>query len=280
MGTRSAGAGEKRQGQRSAGAIRVGIGGWSYEPWRKTFYPAEVAKKGELAYASRQLSAIEINSTFYRLQTPAVFAKWRDDTPEDFMFTIKAPRYLTNRKVLREAEPYLSRFFASGLSELGAKLGPILWQLAPFPPFDPDDLDAFLELLPKSLDGRPLRNALEVRHKSYMSTEYLDLVRKHSVASAFVDTDAFPSFADVTGEFVYARLKRTVSSEPTGYSTQALEAWATRATAWSEGHEPDDLPRVGKAAPTKKSRDVFMFFISGAKERAPAAAMKLISCLK
>lgn len=234
-------------------------------------------KKGELAYASRQVSAIEINSTFYRLQTPAVFAKWRDETPDDFMFSLKAPRYITNRRVLRDAKNFLPRFFESGLSELGSRLGPILWQLAPTTTFDADDLDAFLHLLPQELNGRRLRHALEVRHDSFMTPDYLALARKHGVATVFADTDEYPSFADVTGEFIYARLMRTISSEPTGYSKPALRAWAARAQAWSCGREPDDLPRVSPDAVESKPRDVFMFFISGAKERAPAAAVQLIA---
>ncbi|MGH8175992.1 MAG: DUF72 domain-containing protein [Steroidobacter sp.] len=260
-----------------ADRIRAGMGGWSYEPWRETFYPGDVTKKGELAYASRQVSAIEINSTFYRLQTPAVFAKWRDETPDDFVFAIKAPRYITNRRVLREAEGFLPRFLESGLSELGAKLGPILWQLAPTKSFEADDVDGFLRLLPKELDGRPLRHAFEVRHDSFMTPEYLAVAREHGVTTVFADTDKYPSFADVTGDFVYGRLMRTISSEQTGYSKQALSAWAERAKAWSEGGEPADLPRVGEPASKAKPRDVFLFFISGAKERAPAAATHLIA---
>jgi uncharacterized protein YecE (DUF72 family) len=262
-----------------AGRIRAGMGGWNYEPWRETFYPGDVTKKGELGYASRQVTAIEVNGTFYRLQTPAVFARWRDETPDDFVFTLKAPRFITNRRVLREADAFVPRFLASGVSELGAKLGPILWQLAPTTVFDPDDVAGFFGLLPKELNGQRLRHAFEVRHDSFMTPQYLALAREHGVATVFADTDEHPSFADITGDFVYARLKRTVSSEQTGYSKQALGAWAERAQAWAEGHEPADLPRVSKPAAKAGTRDVFMFFISGAKERAPAAAMHLLSQL-
>ena len=260
-----------------SGRIRAGMGGWNYEPWRETFYPGDVTKKGELAYASRQVTAIEVNGTFYRLQTPAVFAKWRDETPDDFMFTLKAPRFITNRRVLREAEAFVPRFLASGLSELGPKLGPILWQLAPTKAFEPDDVAGFLRLLPKELDGLRLRHAFEVRHDSFMTPDYLALAREHGVATVFADTDEHPSFADVTGDFVYARLMRTVSSEQTGYTKKALRAWAERAHAWRDGSEPADLPRVGKPGAKTAARDVYMFFISGAKERAPAAAMHLLS---
>ena len=212
-----------------SGRIRAGMGGWNYEPWRETFYPGDVTKKGELAYASRQVTAIEVNGTFYRLQTPAVFAKWRDETPDDFVFTLKAPRFITNRRVLREAEAFVPRFLASGLSELGPKLGPLLWQLAPTKAFEPDDVAGFLRLLPKELDGLRLRHAFEVRHDSFMTPDYLALAREHGVATVFADTDEHPSFADVTGDFVYARLRRTVSTEPTGYTKKALRAWAERA---------------------------------------------------
>jgi uncharacterized protein YecE (DUF72 family) len=262
-----------------SGRIRAGMGGWNYEPWRQTFYPGDVTKKGELAYASRQVTAIEVNGTFYRLQTPAVFAKWRDETPDDFVFTLKAPRFITNRRVLREAEAFVPRFLASGLSELGPKLGPILWQLAPTKAFEPDDVAGFLRLLPKELDGLRLRHAFEVRHDSFMTADYLALARAHGVATVFADTDEHPSFADVTGDFVYARLRRTVSSEQTGYTKEALRAWAERARTWADGSEPADLPRVAKPGAKTPARDVYMFFISGAKERAPAAAMHLLSLL-
>lgn len=259
------------------GRIRSGMGGWTYEPWRETFYPPDVPKKSELEYASRQVSAIEINGTFYRLQSPSVFAKWRHDTPDDFVFCVKASRYIVNRKVLAEAAEGISRFLGSGLSELKDKLGPILWQLPPTKRFDEPDLEAFLQLMPKELAGRRLQHALEVRHESFMSEQYLDLARRYRVATVFADTDEYPSFADVTGDFIYSRLMRTVSSQVTGYSKQALGAWAKRAQTWAEGGEPKDLPRVRKAASKGSSRDVFMFFISGAKERAPVAARHLIS---
>lgn len=260
-----------------SGRIRSGMGGWTYEPWRETFYPAEVPKKSELEYASRQVTAIEINGTFYRLQSPTTFAKWRDETPDDFVFAVKASRYIVNRRVLAEAGDGITRFMTSGLAELKTKLGPILWQLPPTKRFDAADLESFLKLLPAELDGRQLRHALEVRHESFMNAEYLDLARRYRVATVFADTDEYPSFADVTGDFTYSRLMRTVSSQATGYSKQALGTWAKRAQTWAEGGEPKDLPRVEKAAKKAPARDVYMFFISGAKERAPAAARHLIS---
>jgi uncharacterized protein YecE (DUF72 family) len=261
--------------------IRVGVGGWTYEPWRSTFYPAGLAHKRELEYASRKLTSIEINGTFYRTQTAASFAKWRDQTPDDFVFSVKAPRYATNRTVLAEAGDSIERFFASGLSELGAKLGPILWQFSAFKRFEPEDFARFLALLPPQLGERRLRHVLDVRHRSFATSEFVALARRHEAAVVFSDTDEFPSFADVTADFVYARLMRSVASEPTGYAEAALAAWAKRAKAWESGAEPDDLPRVGKPAGSKRvqPRDVFVYFISGAKERAPAGACALLSML-
>ena len=215
-----------------AGRIRAGMGGWNYEPWRKTFYPKQVSKNQELHYASRQVTAIEINGTFYRLQSPAVFAKWRDETPDDFVFSLKAPRFLVNRRDLRTAAEGLPRFINSGLSQLQTKLGPLLWQLAPTKPFDAGEVDDFLGMLPAEVDGIPLRHALEVRHESFMTPEYLQIAREHRVATVFADTDEHPSFADVTADFIYARLMRTVSTEPTGYARTALATWAMRAGQW------------------------------------------------
>jgi uncharacterized protein YecE (DUF72 family) len=264
---------------KTAGRIRAGIGGWTYEPWEETFYPADLPKKSQLNYASRQVTAIEINGTFYRLQKPAVFAKWRDDAPEDFVFAIKAPRYLTYRKVLSGANPSVPRFLASGLSELGPKLGPILWQLPPTLHFSAEDIGAFLEALPHTLDGLPLRHVLEVRHETFVDPEYVALAKKYSVATVFAHTDEFPNFADLTADFVYARLRKAQSNLATGYSKADLAAWSKRAQLWAQGGAPDDLPYVTKAAPPKKPRDVYIFFINGAKERAPAAAKHLLTLL-
>ena len=264
---------------KQAGRIRASIGGWTYEPWEETFYPADLPKKSQLNYAARQVTAIEINGTFYRLQKPAVFAKWRDDTPEDFVFSIKAPRYLTYRKVLSEAVDSVPRFLASGLSELQQKLGPILWQLPPSLRFDAADLGKFLEVLPTTLDGVPLRHVLEVRHQSFMTPDYIDLAKQHSIATVFAHTDEYPTFADVTADFVYARLRKAIATEPTGYPERDLQAWSERARSWAEGGAPDDLPYVSKTKPVKAPRDVFVFFINGAKERAPAAAKHLLKLL-
>lgn len=256
------------------GAIRTGMGGWSYAPWRETFYPAEVTQKRELEYASRQVTAIEINSTFYRLQKPEIFTGWREQTPDGFMFTTKAGRTTTYRKDLREARESVERF-AGGVTALAPKLGAISWQLPPTKKFVPEEIATFLSFLPQEVRGVRLRHALEVRHDTFKCEQFLDLVRAANVAIVFADTDEYPSFADVTADFVYGRLMKTVSSEPTGYTTAALSQWAERARAWASGKEPTDLPRVLAAPPATQPRDVFLFFISGAKERAPLAARHL-----
>ena len=256
------------------GAIRTGMGGWSYEPWRETFYPQGLTQKRELEYASRHVTAIEINSTFYRLQRPEIFQGWRDQTPDDFMFTTKASRTTTYRKNLAEAGESVLRF-AKGVSALAPKLGAILWQLPPTKQFVPEEIEAFLRLLPREAQGVALRHALEVRHETFKCTQFLDLARGANVAVVCADTDKYPSFADLTADFVYGRLMRTVSSEPTGYSKPALQRWNERAQLWARGDEPDDLPTVASIKPPSIARDVFLFFISGAKERAPLAAQQL-----
>ena len=252
-----------------------------YEPWRDNFYPAGLAQARELEYLSRRVTAIEINATYYRTQSAASFAKWCDATPDDFVFAIKATRYATNRRVLGEAGESIERFVASGLSELGPKLGPIVWQFATTKAFDADDFAAFLKLLPARLGATPLRHVMEVRHPSFMVPEYLALARRHRVATVFADSDDYPSFADVTGDFVYARLMRCQSACESGYPAAAIGAWAGRAQAWRDGGDAAELPRVEEAvaAAPKAGRDVFMFFISGAKERAPAAATAMLAAL-
>ena len=259
--------------------VRVGVGGWTFAPWRDNFFPKGLPQHRELAYAAERLSAIEINGTYYRTQKPESFAKWRDETPVDFVFSVKASRYATTQRILAEAGESVERFIGSGIAELGPKLGPIVWQFMPTKRFDADDFEAFLKLLPQKIDGLPLRHAMDVRHASFMVPEYLALARKHKVATVFADSDEYPSFADLTGTFVYARLMRTQPDVTTGYSDQALDAWAKAATDWSGGAEPADLPKAESTPAPKKARDVFMFFISGAKERAPAAAMALLERL-
>jgi uncharacterized protein YecE (DUF72 family) len=256
----------------------VGVGGWTYEPWRDNFYPRGWPHSRELEYASRKLTVIEINATYHGTQKPASFAKWRRETPDDFVFSVKASRYATNRRVLAEAGESIERFVESGLVELGDKLGPLVWQFLPTKAFDADDFDAFLQLLPKDVQGLRLRHAIEVRHPSFRMPEYLALARRHGVTTVFTDSDEYPSFADVTGDFVYARLMRGQSDLPTCYAPDALDAIAQCAQVWAEGGEPE-VTRVEPARPQGAPRDVFMFFISRAKERAPAGAMALIERL-
>ena len=259
--------------------VRVGIGGWDYAPWRETFYPADVPQKRALEYASRQVSSIEINGTFYRTAKPEHFASWNAQTPDDFVFSVKATRYATNRKVLGEAGESIERFINSGLTELGDKLGALLWQLAGTKRFDPDDLEAFFKLLPPRLGQRKLHHVLDARHESFMCEEYLALARRYKVATVFTDSADYPSFADVTGDFVYARLMSANSEIETGYTKPALKKWAARAEQWRSGGLPADLPYVDTAARDGKARDVFVYFINGAKERAPAAARQLLATL-
>ncbi len=263
----------------SAGRIHVGVGGWVYEPWRGNFYPPGLAHTRELEYLSRRVTAVEINATYYRTQSAASFAKWRDATPEGFVFSVKASRYATNRRALAEAGESIERFLSSGLTELGEKLGPVVWQFATTKTFDAADFGAFLKLLPSRLGTTPLRHAMEVRHPSFMCAEYLALARRHGVATVFADSDDYPSFADATAGFIYARLMKTESACATGYRPEAIAAWAARAREWSDGCEPDGLTRVGAPSAPAPARDVFMFFISGAKERAPAAAVALSAAI-
>ncbi len=257
--------------------VRVGVGGWTFEPWRNNFYPAGWPHGRELEYASRRLSAIEINGTYYSAQKPATFTKWRNETPDDFMFSLKASRFATNRRVLAEAGESVLRFVNGGIAELAHKLGPIVWQFAPTKRFEPVDFEAFLNLLPAQVNGLPLRHVLDVRHASFVCAEYLALARRHGAATVFTDSDDYPSFADLTGGFVYTRMMRTDPALPEGCTPQALDQLAACGRAWRDGHEPAGLPRVEAAAPLLPTapRDVFMFFIGGAKERAPAAAMAL-----
>ena len=265
-------------------AIRVGVGGWTYEPWRGRFYPAGLSHAQELAHASRRLGAIEVNGTYYSLQKPATFAKWRAETPEGFVFSLKASRFATNRRVLADAGDSIRRFVGSGIAELGAKLGPIVWQFAPTKRFDAPDFEAFLMQLPASVDGLPLRHALDVRHESFKTPAYLALARRHGCATVFTDADAnanaYPSFADPTGAFIYARLMRSSLRFKAGFEPKVIDAYARCAQVWRDGSEPAGLPRIEPAKASGAARDVFMFFISGAKAKAPAAAMALIDRLR
>jgi len=256
--------------------IRVGVGGWTFEPWRDNFFPPGWPHARELEYASRKLTAIEVNGTYYSSQKPATFAKWRDETPDDFVFSLKASRFATNRRVLAEAGESIERFVNQGIAELAHKLGPIVWQFAPTKRFDPDDFEAFLKLLPDKLGALALRHVVDVRHDSFKTPEYLALARRHRIATVFTDSDEYPSFADLTADFVYARLMRTDAAQPEGCAPEIFPALAACAQAWRDGAEPAGLPRIEPALPAAAPRDVFLYFISGAKEKAPAAAMALI----
>lgn len=259
-----------------AGTIRVGIGGWNFPAWRGAFYPAGLAQRDELEYASGRLGTIEINSTFYRAQKPATYARWASQTPQDFVFSVKAPRYVSQSRALASAGATAQRFVSGGLAELGSRLGPILWQLAPNRPFDRDDLAAFLDELPRDLQGRALRHVLEVRHDSFLDPAYVALARDHGVATVFTDSDQYPSLADISSDFVYARLMRTRQDIATGYPPEELDDWTQRTRAWSRGEDPAELPHMADVAAARRGRDVFVYFISGAKPRNPAAAGALI----
>jgi uncharacterized protein YecE (DUF72 family) len=258
--------------------IYIGVGGWVFDEWRNNFYPSDLPQKRELEYASRHLTAIEINGTYYGSQKPDSFARWHDETPDDFVFTLKGPRFATNRRVLAEAGPSIDKFVKSGLSRLRKKLGPINWQFMASKKFEAEDFEAFLKLLPEHRDGIPLRHAIEVRHESFACEEFAALCRKYGVAIIGGYDGEFPSIADVTADFVYARLMGTSDKEKTGYSKTAIAKWAEHAREWEAGASPKDLKLVAKAAP-KKKRDVFLFVISGAKTKNPAAAMALIKAL-
>jgi len=262
-------------GARGAG-IKVGIGGWNFPPWRDNFYPKGLPQRRELEFASRHLAAIEINSTFYRAQTPKVYAKWRDETPPGFVFSLKAPRQIAEVRKLAGTGALIRGFLFGGLAEFEDKLGPIVWQFPPSRRFEHDDFAAFLGLLPRELNGHVLRHALEVRNGTFLCDEFLQLARTHRCACVFTDSPEYPDFADLTGGFVYARLMRSRESERHGYPAKELDAWAARARSWHEGGEPDDLPRVSPESPAGSTRrDVFIYFISAAKARNPAAAMAL-----
>jgi uncharacterized protein YecE (DUF72 family) len=263
-------------GRTAPGEIRIGVGGWTYEPWRGTFYPDKFPQKRELEFASRHLTSIEINGTFYGSQKPETFAKWRDETPDDFVFSLKAPRFATNRNVLAEAGNTIKRFFASGVMELKDKLGPINWQLLPTKEFDPPDIEAFLKLLPKEIAGRPLRHVIEVRHESFRCADFVAMAREHGVAVVIAADSSYPQIADLTASFVYVRIMGTKQSAELGYSDAALDLWAARARAWASGAAVTDLERVEPGTADGKARDVYLYVISGYKVRNPAAAMSLL----
>lgn len=257
-----------------SGTIRAGIGGWQFAPWEGTFYPEDLPKARQLEYASRHLGTIEVNGTFYRGQKPETFAKWAETVPDGFVFSLKGHRAVSNRKALGEAEESLGKFFATGVSELGDHLGPIVWQLMPSKKFDPDEIEAFLKLLPEKTGGIALRHVIEPRHDSFLVPEFVEIAAKHNVAICYAHHAEYPELADVTADFVYARLQKGEDDITTAYPPKDLDTWAKRAKSWAEGTVAEDLPR---AAPSRKPktqpRDVFVYFIHEGKVRAPAAAM-------
>ena len=245
--------------------IHVGVGGWTFEPWRDNFYPAGLPHSRELQYASRQLTAIEVNGTFYSTFKRDTFAKWRDETPEGFVFSLKAHRFTTHRKDMATAAEGVQRFVGSGIAALGDKLGPILWQFMPTKKFVPQEVDAFLTLLPRDVEGRPLRHVLDVRHDSFATEEYLELLARHGCTTVYTDAPKFPAIPHAKSELAYLRLMRSEADCPTGYAPDALGPWVRGAREW-----------VGMGP----AREAYVFFINGAKERAPAAAMEFLKQLR
>ncbi len=262
------------------GKSYIGIGGWTFEPWRGVFYPDKLPQRQELEYAASHLTSIEINGTYYGSQKPETFRKWASEVPDGFVFSVKGPRFATNRRVLAEAGDSIKRFYDSGVTELGDRLGPVLWQFAPTKKFDGADFGKFLELLPKERDGFALRHVVEVRHDSFCTPDFIALLRQFAIPVVFSEHATYPAIADVVGDFVYARLQKGKDTVKTGYQPKALDAWADRIRRWANGSEPDDLSKVDTKAPKKQPRDVFAYVIHEGKVRAPAAAMELIARLK
>jgi len=284
---------------KTAGSVRIGISGWTYVPWRGTFYPGKLAQKNELEFASDIFNTIEINGTFYTLQKPASFARWARETPDDFVFSVKGPRFITHMKRLKDAEAPLANFFSSGLFALGRKLGPILWQLPPNFRYQPQVLEDFFSLLPRHTEqaallaekhddrmkGRcmteplfhqPIRHALEIRNSTFAVPEFIEMLRRYQVALVCADTVEWPRLMDLTIDFVYCRLHGSEILYVSGYTSKALDGWAERVRAWANGTEPQDAEKVvDSPAPAADSRDVFVYFDNDAKVRAPVDAQAL-----
>ena len=285
------------------GDVRIGISGWTYAGWRGVFYPERLPRKRELAYAARHFRAIEINGSFYCMQRPESFGRWREETPDDFVFAVKASRYITHMLKLKGAETALANFLASGLLRLGPKLGPILWQFPPRLRFDEARFRAFLELLPRSTgealtlarrhdhrlagrswlaieEDRPLRHAFEIRHESFRDPAFINLLREYGAALVCADTVEWPLLMDVTADFIYCRLHGSEQLYVSGYEDVAIDRWAARVRAWAHGEEPEDAFRVlPPTPPRQQGRDVYVFFDNDAKVRAPADADALAARL-
>jgi uncharacterized protein YecE (DUF72 family) len=283
-----------------AGKIRVGISGWRYKPWRDVFYPTKLAQDRELNFASNALSSIEINGTFYSLQRPSSFEKWARETPADFVFAVKGPRYITHMRRLREVEAPLANFLASGVLLLGKKLGPILWQFPPNFLCDIPKIESFLKLLPKTTteanriarkhdkwmkdrvaftkngESQPLHHAMEIRHKSFTVPEFLQLLRKYNIAIVCADTVEWPRITDVTSDFVYCRLHGSEELYASGYDAKSIQRWGKWVTEWARGGQPKE-DHILKKAPSRVARDVFVYFDNDVKVRAPFDAKALIN---
>ena len=262
----------------SQGPIRVGVGGWDYDPWRETFYPPKLPKAKQLGHMAARLTAVEINATYYKLQKPELFERWAKATPEGFRFAIKGSRFCSNRKVLGEAGEAVERFFGQGLAELGDRLGPILWQFMATKTFEPDDFRAFLALLPRKAAGVPLRHVVEPRHESFRDPAFVAMAREAGVGIAFADSDDFPCIADLSGDLVYARLQRSREDLATGYPLEEIDRWADVARGWARGESPEGFCYAAKA-PEPTAKETYVFFIAGAKARNPAAAEALMARL-
>jgi Uncharacterized conserved protein len=261
-----------------SGTVRAGIGGWNFEPWEGTFYPDGLPKRRQLEYASSHLRTIEVNATYYGSQKPETFAKWAAETPDGFVFAMKGNRFVTNRKVLAEAGESMARFFDQGIAELGSKLGPIVWQFAPTKKFEPTDFEGFLKLLPEKLAGLRLRHVLEVRNATFFDPDFVALARKYGAAICYAHHHDYPEIADVTADFVYARLQKGEDTIPTAYSEADLDGWAAVAATWAAGGVAEGLPRADPGhKPEKTPRDVFLYIIHEGKIRAPQGAMALQS---
>jgi len=262
------------------GTIRVGIGGWTFDPWEGSFYPDKLAKKKQLEYAGSKLKVIEVNGTYYGSQKPETFAKWAGEVPEGFVFSLKASRFTTNRKILADAGESIEKFLGQGLTELGSRLGPILWQFAPTKKFEPDDFESFLKLLPAKIEGLPLRHVVEVRHDSFKVPEFVQLLAKYNVAPVCAEHHDYPMIADVAADFVYARLQKGSDDIATCYPQPELQAWKKRLEIWAGGEVPEDLPVIDPDhRPKSEPRDVFAFFIHEGKVNAPQGAMALQSMI-
>ena len=261
------------------GPIRVGVGGWDYEPWRESYYPPKLPSARQLEHMAARLTAVEVNATYYKLQKPELFERWAKAVPEGFRFALKGSRFCSNRKVLGEAGEAVHRFCGQGLAELGDKLGPILWQFMATKRFEPDDFRAFLGLLPCKVAGVKLRHVVEPRHESFRDPAFVAMARAAGVAIAFADSEEFPCIADLSGDFAYARLQRSRAEAATGYTSTALDRWAEVARSWARGESPDGFPYVAETPPPR-ARETYVFFISGAKARNPAAAEALIGRLR